>query len=191
MFIDNTRLYRQIVFIMNLLNIFKNYERIQGIGNKVDVHFSVLKKALQIYISGINNSIGLEANCLLVNTHIIIIGNNSTILFKSGVVVSENAKFCIEESNVDITIGEKITIGGAKFYKGESDTSIFIDNDCMFSSDIAMNTSDFHSIISLEDNLRISPPKSIKINNNVWIGNGAYISKGTVIGSNSVVAASA
>ena len=157
----------------------------------MDVHFSVLKKALQIYISGINNSIGLEANCFLVNTHIIITGNNNTILFKSGVVVSENAKFYIEESNADITIGEKTTIGGAKFYKGESDTSIFIDYDCMLSSDIGMNTSDFHSIISLEDNLRINPPKSIKINNNVWIGNGVYITKGSVIGSNSVVAARA
>lgn len=103
----------------------------------------------------------------------------------------ENGWLCIEGDNCSITIGHKTTIGSADIFCGESNTKIEIGEDCMFSRDIRMNTSDFHSIISTETGKRINPPQDIKIENHVWVGNNAFIGKGSVIRKNTVVASRA
>jgi acetyltransferase-like isoleucine patch superfamily enzyme len=54
-----------------------------------------------------------------------------------------------------------------------------------------MNTSDFHSIIDKNTNLRINIPQNIIIEDDVWIGFNARINKGAVIGKDSVVATAA
>jgi acetyltransferase-like isoleucine patch superfamily enzyme len=61
----------------------------------------------------------------------------------------------------------------------------------MLSREVNMNTSDFHSIIDKNTNLRINIPQNIIIHDNVWIGFNTRINKGAVIGEHSVVATAA
>jgi acetyltransferase-like isoleucine patch superfamily enzyme len=189
--INQPQLYKMFVYVGNLRYYFSNKTYLKGRNNVVKFYKGVLRKNVKIKIIGDNNSIIINDNCRLKNTTITIFGSNNNLKLEEKVMVYENSVFNIEGSNTYIKIGKHTTIGSASLVIGEGNTGILIGEDCMLSRDIVMNTSDYHSIISLSDNKRINPPKNIKIVNHVWIGHNAYISKGAVIGNNCVVAAHA
>ena len=189
--INHPLLYKLIVNLVNARYFFANTSKIKGRNNRIEFKEGVLKKKVQIKIIGNNNSVTIHSNCRLKNTKIIILGSNNCLTFGEKVMVYESASFELEGSNTLVNIGKNTTIGSANFMIGESDTKINIGEDCMFSRNIILSTSDYHSIISLETNERINPPKDIIIKNHVWIGYNAYISKGASIGNNCVVASNA
>ena len=63
----------------------------------------------------------------------------------------------------------------------------------MLSRNINIMSSDGHSILEINKNIRINQAQSIMIENNVWLADnvtilkGSYISKGSVVGINSLV----
>lgn len=65
-------------------------------------------------------------------------------------------------------------------------TSILIDEDCMFSHNVIIRTSDGHYIFD-EQNNRINPSKSIKIGKHVWISMNCTILKGVTIGDGAII----
>lgn len=159
--------------------------------NKIFLAGSVILRGGLIIVKGAYNKLTISGNCRLRNLRIEIFGNNNTIEIGESVMVYEKGWLCIEGNNCMISIGRKTTIGSADIFCGESDTTIQIGEDCMFSRDIRMNTSDFHSIISLDTNLRINPPANIRIGHHVWVGNGSTLLKGATIGENSIIASRA
>lgn len=116
---------------------------------------------------GNNNVIKIGKNCRLSRTTFWISGNGN----------------CIE-------IGDKTTVGNNCQFATLEGTNITIGEDCMFSHDIYVRTSDSHSILDKENN-RINLAQSISIGNHVWVGLQALILKGSEISDNSVVAARA
>ena len=189
--INHPLLYKGIVYLANIRYFLNNYSSVKGRNNIVTFKEGVLRKNVQIKIIGNNNTITIHPNCRLKNTKITIMGSNNQVTLGEKVMVYESASFDVEGSNTLVNIGKNTTIGSANFMIGESDTKINIGEDCMFSRNIILSTSDYHSIISLETNERINPPKDIIIKNHVWIGYNAYISKGASIGNNCVVASNA
>ena len=115
------------------------------------------------------------------NNNVIRIGNNCQ-LSKTTFWISGNGN-CIE-------IGNKTTVGNNCQFATLEGTNIKIGEDCMFSHDIYVRTSDSHSILD-KDNNRINQSQSISIGNHVWVGLQALILKGSEISDNSVVAARA
>ena len=89
--------------------------------------------------------------------------------FKSTIIVHKNTTFA---SNVHMTAYEN--------------TSILIDEDCMFSHNVIIRTSDGHYIFD-EQNNRINPSKSIKIGKHVWVSMNTTIIKGGTIGDGAVI----
>jgi acetyltransferase-like isoleucine patch superfamily enzyme len=85
-----------------------------------------------------------------------------------------------------VRVGNKSTISGSRIYSGES-RSVIIGQDCMFSSNIDIRTTDSHSILSLESKKRINTAGDIKVGNHVWLGNGCKLLKGANIGDNCVI----
>ncbi|MBJ6958659.1 acyltransferase, partial [Vibrio cholerae] len=67
----------------------------------------------------------------------------------------------------------------------ESDTTLIIGSECMFSRNVKLMTSDGHDI--LRDGKRINPAKSIYIGSHVWLADNVTILKGVSIGSGSIV----
>lgn len=189
--INHPFLYKGIVYLANIRYFLNNSSSVKGRNNIVTFKEGVLRKNVQIKIIGNNNTITIHPNCRLKNTKITIMGSNNQVTLGEKVMVYESASFDVEGSNTSVDIGKYTTIGSANFMIGESDTKINIGEDCMFSRNIILSTSDYHSIISLETNERINPPKDIIIKNHVWIGYNAYISKGASIGNNCVVASNA
>lgn len=72
-------------------------------------------------------------------------------------------------------------------------TNIYIGDGCLFSNNIEIHTSDYHSILSCNSFERINPAKDICLEERVWVGlrsiilKGTHISSDTVIGAGSVV----
>ncbi|MGL5895101.1 MAG: acyltransferase [Bacteroidales bacterium] len=168
-----------IVSFMKL--IYRSFfpHRINGEGNVLNNCSRIL-----INIQGNNNSVTIDKGAL-VNCTINIIGNDCTIeigkgsTFRSGSII-------IEGNRCNYTQGELSGIRDAKFVIQEDDSSITIGDECMFSYNILMRTSDSHSILNIDGD-RINPAKSIKIGNHVWIAESVTILKGVCIGDNSIV----
>ncbi len=141
-----------------------------------------------IIVSGNNNNVFIGDNVRLKRLKIRIKGNNNKIKIGQNVRIYEYADLIIEANDGYIEIGHKTTIGSATLYVGENMTGVSIGQDCMLSRNIVIDTSDFHSIISLKTNERINPPKSVSVSNHVWIGNGVYLGKGSKINDNCIIA---
>ena len=178
-------LISQIWFVIKLRKSF------QGKNNTLHMKSNVILRGGRITFKGNNNKLIISDKCRLKNVRIEMFGNNNTISIYESVMFYENVWLCIEGDNCTITIGAKTTIGSADIFCGEGNTNIVIGKDCMFSREISMNTSDFHSIIGLEDGMRINPPKDIRIENHVWVGNNAFIGKGSIVRSDCVIASRA
>ncbi|SDB74755.1 acyltransferase [Belnapia rosea] len=69
----------------------------------------------------------------------------------------------------------------------EEDNYVVIGDDCMFSNNVAIRTSDSHGIYDCKTRQRINQGRPVVIHNHVWVGRHVNINKGTEIGANSVV----
>lgn len=61
-------------------------------------------------------------------------------------------------------------------------------DDCLFSYNVELRTSDSHSLLDGEG-IKINPAKDVHIGNHVWIAQKSLVLKGAKIGNDSVVAA--
>lgn len=187
----NAKVYSLIAKMYNAKNFFTNGQTVSGKGNKLQIDGSVLRYNFNLKIKGSNNKVIISPYVRLKNTSIEIIGNNNVIHIGNKVAVYEGAKFLIEGDSCSIHLSDKVTVGSANFFAGESNTNIHIGEDCMLSRNIRINTSDFHSIIDIETSERINLPADVYVGNHVWVGNGATVHKGSHISDNTVIGANA
>lgn len=116
------------------------------------------------------------------NDCVIIIGENNllkdSILWledrKSSIIIGNDNKFC---GKVHIGVVEK--------------TRVTIGNNCLFSSEIYITTTDSHSIIDISTGKRINPSLDVNLGNHVWVGHKATILKGVSIADNTIIGACA
>ncbi|GBG56580.1 acetyltransferase [Sporomusaceae bacterium FL31] len=171
---------------------------INGANNDIVTNNSFLKKT-KIEIVGNNNFIIIKNNVRLEYAKIRLIGNNQCLEIgdNCSLIGQKNSieLISLEGNNCKIIIGENTTIEhGARIAAIEDNSKIIIGNDCMFSIDIGMRTTDFHSIIDLETGKRSNPARDIIIGNHVWLGmhvnvlKGVYIADDSVVGVRSLVA---
>lgn len=173
-------------------SIQKNFIDIQGEGN--EIYFregTIIEENCSIRINGNNNKIIIEKGCKFRESSIFICGDNNLVHIQencSGIFVELH----MEQDNNRILIGKKTTLHGRQFrtihFDLDEGTTLRIGEDCMFSNDIQLRTTDSHSIISLNGK-RINYAKDIEIGRHCWIGMGVIILKGVKIEDNTVVAA--
>lgn len=144
-------------------------------------------------VIGTNNIIVVGENTYFNKTTIRIRGNNNKIIFGKNIYVGEKCSFWMEGDNINITIGEMTTFTHTvHFCAQENGQYIHIGEDCMFSNNIVVRTSDSHPIYD-SNGIRINNPKPVIIENHVWIApnskimKGAIVHSGCVVGSNTMV----
>ncbi len=144
-----------------------------------------------IHIAGVNNRVVIGANCHLTRTQFFISGNNNLITLGSD-CSAYNTEFHIEQNGNEIRIGNGVTFHGRDSYPIhlalDEGSKIIIDEDCMFSNNIQMRSTDSHSIVDLHGN-RLNPAKDIVIGKHCWLGLSCILLKGTEIAPHTVVAA--
>ena len=91
--------------------------------------------------------------------------------------------------NQRFVVGDKTNAWeNLSIYMTDRDTSVIIGEDCMFSKNVSIWTSDGHAIMDLSTGQVINALKAdVTIEDHVWIGAGVTINKGVTIGSNSVI----
>lgn len=148
---------------IRLLHRLSNVE-IYGRGNTIDIRGKLSKK-VRIVIQGNNHRLIVEEN----------------VSYSTGII-------WFEDSECEILIGSKTTIGEANLSAAEIGRKISIGEDCMLSKGINISTTDSHSIIDVETGMRTNHAKDVVIGNHVWIGRNVTINKGVGIGPNSIIA---
>ena len=150
--------------------------------------FTFLQKLRdKIRIKGVNNKLVLEntKTLKLVNTKIYIKGKNNTLHIKNNVNI-RNSFIQIVGDNCSIVIGDNCVIGHDCYLSAKEDhIKLHIDNDCMFSRNVKLMTSDGHPIY--HNGKIINVAKNITIHKKVWLADNVTILKGVEIGNNSVV----
>lgn len=136
-----------------------------GRENTITINKGAVCKTIHIYIRGSQNCIVIEEGCILgKNCSIRIEGNNCRVQVGKRTTMTRDIHLCAQENNMGIVIGE----------------------DCMFSNNIIVRTSDSHPIYD-KDGIRINEPQQVIIGSHVWIAPETTILKGVKIGDNSII----
>ncbi|POP41390.1 hypothetical protein CHU32_22600 [Superficieibacter electus] len=137
---------------------------IEGQGHRINIEDGVILRNITINMSGENGYLHIKRSCNL------------------------RGSIHIRQENSTIVIGQRTTFVAAHLFALEG-CSIVIGDDCMFSSGVIIRTSDEHSIIDLENNVRVNKAKDIFVKDHVWIGEGVTLNKGSEIPRGCVIGA--
>lgn len=139
----------------------------------------------RLHIVGNNNVVEFN-HCLMDNIPITIYGDDNHLLIEENVKIY-GGDIYITGTKCLVKIGKNTSIHGAHINAQEYKTSIIIGEDCMFSRDIIIRTSDSHPLYCAKSGKRINEAKSVQIGNHVWLGVQVFVLKGCHIGDNSVI----
>lgn len=178
---------RRILYSNNLLynmyDVYRNRSRVHGI--------TIINKGcarLQKKIVGENNRIEISKGAVLNKTTIVINGNNNSVYFDENCSIGKDCSFWIEGNDVKIHIHKNTTFThSVHFCAQENNTQIIVGDDCMFSNNIVVRTSDSHPIYNAVTNKRINNPSSVIIGRHVWVAPNSKIFKGVNIGQGSII----
>lgn len=154
-------------------------------GKKEKVNYIL---GIDIIFTGENNTVEIEADPLpIFNNCKFEISDNSYIKIGCSGKIGNLFVRMVQES-CKLTIGKNFFISEGSFFFNHA-SEIEIGDDCMFSSDIYLRTSDGHAIYDAETKELINKyeRKSINIGNHVWLGNGVSVLKNSKICDNSIV----
>lgn len=149
-----------------------------------------LYNKVRLYIKGNDNVVVFKKNTRISNLPITIIGNNNIVEIEENVKILNRhnmSDILMVGNNCKLIIGYGTSIQSAHINVQEDNSSIVIGENCMFSEDIIIRTSDSHSILDKITGRRINKAKDVKIGNHVWIAARACILKGVTIYDNSIV----
>lgn len=134
------------------------------------------------------------------NGHRLAIGDFTTGIFRIRVsgrnCAVEIGPGCAAKAPVEIVLlrgPSRLSLGAGTTFRGPTKlflheaSEMLIGEDCMFSGNIAMATSDAHPIYDGQ-RARINPAQPIVLGRHVWVGADATILKGARIGAGCVVA---
>lgn len=160
---------------------------------------------LHLSINGNNNLIMInKTNHILYPLYINISGNNNTLEISDNNYIQGNCFINIGIDKNHFVTNCKMTIGNSNRFSGfgeneitmvNSNCSIEIGNECMFSNGVALYNTDGHPIYSLCNETsevsrkptNIKNPTKLTIGNHVWIGKNATILKGVTIPNDCII----
>ena len=171
-------------------------------------------RKISVVVNGSNNRIFADGG-RLENLSLKITGNKNSIVIESGTGIS-GAEILIDGNNCEIRIGRDnrldsghfmllangdeshIEIGNKNHFawghhnlSAAEGKAIFVGDDCLFSNDVYISTSDFHRILDAKTGVRLNNAKSVHIGNRVWTASFVRILKGAIIADDSVVGSGA
>lgn len=161
---------------------------VKGKNNKiiVDLDRTAFRGTHILEFTGDNNELNLAYDSVFRQCSFKFTGSNSNIVFAPSCWISIGAHVC--GNHCQISVGQKTTMERVLAVCQEDGTRITIGEDCMFSSDVFLRTSDSHSIIDLSSQKRINRPQDVTINNHVWVGQSAKINKGVTLNDDAIIA---
>ena len=157
----------------------------KGAGNIVNIPTEA-KGNISIVIEGDNNVINIENLRRVDNLKITFNGDGGLV---------EMDPFRVGSLSIGVKNGAKVSIGKGTSMEGvyilsDHGKVVSIGDDCMFSYNVQIRTTDAHGIYDVVTGERMNPASDVFIGDHVWVGQAALISKGTKVSRNSIVGAS-
>lgn len=143
-----------------------------------------LKLRNRLRFKGHNNTLTLNSNRIRY-CDISLRGNNNQLVFAEGTNL-KGVTIEIEGNNCLVRIGKHCVIGEQTYLscRGQ-ETQLTIGDDCMFSRNVKVMTSDGHNIYQHGE--RINANASIHIGHHVWLADNCVILKGNNVHDNAIV----
>ena len=164
----------------------QNFKMIQGEGpNTVSIDPTTQEKSKDntIKIEEKGNAIETLQRCSINNSFIYMVGSNGKV--KIGSNCNLNNVNLVVFGNCAIYIGHRLRwVKGTE--RAEDGGVITIGDDCLFSAEIMIRTSDGHAIFDAANKQRINPTKNVWIDNYVWLCHGSSVGKGCKVGTGTV-----
>lgn len=190
--------------------------KFKGTNNKIIIQKGAKFNNTSIVCMGNNNEFEF-GSITMSNSWINYNGSENKLVIKSPNIIYEfgnicngdknqlyidSTKYVINKLSIDcsapkteriIDIKKDIAVGSANIYLWTDKSSVVINEDCMFSWDVNLFTSDAHQIKDKASGHIINPGGHIEIGKHVWLGKGSNICKnvkipdGTVVGMFSLV----
>lgn len=181
---------RNLLLYKLLIKLYYKYHTIKStISKELSIHSNSRSSAkIKRIVKGFDNSIYIGRNCKIDNAIIRIIGSHNRIEIENNCRISHGCSFWIEGNNSTIHVGSNTSMNyNVHLCAQEDNVKIQIGDGCMLANNIIIRTSDSHPIYDIPTRKRINLPKSITINDNVWIAAKATILKGVTIGEGAVI----
>ncbi len=157
----------------------KYFPKIKGLTVTFDANNSIVVIHSNPLPTFVNSKIICKEN----NTFVEIQGSKSKI---NNLLIFSNSKYS------RLYIGKNLYFGGGKIILGrEPFADLTIGNNCLFSTNIYIRTSDSHTVYDLNTKKPINKPKDVVIGNSVWLCYNTTILKGVKIADGSIVATGA
>ena len=137
-----------------------------------------------ILMEGDNNIVNISKGSTIRDSLIYMVGSSGKIYIGENCNLAKIQLVCF--SDCVINIGKKLhwTTGTAR---AEDGGVITTGDDCLFSEQIMIRTSDGHAIFDAQNMERINPTRNVYIENYVWLCYGASVGKGCRVGTGTVV----
>ena len=142
----------------------------------------ILKSTIEV--RGLNNII-LVSKAHISDSIITVEGNGNEISIGEGVLLRKS-NLIIRGNGSKIEIGKGTTFGGIRIINVGSNNTVFIGENCLFSDQIELWSSDTHAIYD-KDGKWINKEKPVFIGNNVWVGSRVTILKGVTVEDGSII----
>lgn len=138
-------------------------------------------------VVGKNNTLTIGQDSIIHNLDVFIRGNSIRIEIGNGVIIGKGCSIRCEGDNIKVIVGNNTTMTrDVHICAQENESCIVIGEDCMFSNNIIIRTSDSHPIYDISG-IRINLPQNVRIGNHVWIAPESTILKGVIISDNAIV----
>ena len=139
-------------------------------------------------MKGSNNRLIIGEGTRISHTNIRLKGSGQTLIIGCNVHYRKGKIYICTGKNGKVSIGNKTTVEGA-YLLCDGECEIKIGEDCMLSTDIMIRTGDKHPIYDRNSGNCINTPKSVTIEDRVWIARDVMILKGSKIYEGSIVGA--
>ena len=178
-------------FLLHPVHLLKDHSRlvrskiVGGKGNSISLRDCWITKT-DIVFQGHRNAIEFNEAALL-NCSIIVQGSNHHIVLDREVQLSNVVIKVFGSDNV-IHIGARSSLGGGLIVHGGKGIEIQIGEGCVLAEGLEIWSTDTHSLYKEGEERNCSnPPRSIRIENHVWLGKDVAVMKGVTIRHDAVV----
>lgn len=161
------------------------------IGNGFQINGAFLRR-VKIKVHGKQSQVIICPKVMMNDSVISVVGDNCKVYIDGGGTNIHHCYIGVKGNGSEVVIKKGFTTEQVSLHACEG-RKIIIDEDCMFSANIDISTTDFHSVLDANTGERVNPAKDIIIGKHVWHSYGVNILKGAVIpdhvivGKNSVV----
>lgn len=159
-------------------------------GNTIYSHKHPAKLNIYIEFRGVKGcTIYLAEGAISIGcTNIVVIGDNATV-FVGRVTFGECSIILLQ--NCTCYIGNETTMAprarAQRLRIFAPDTNLFIGDDCMFSENIEITTTDAHVIYDVDSGRRVNDSRSVFIGDHVWLGRTVSVLKGSRMASGGIL----